>query len=477
MPGRGRRTGMHARWLPGRCVAHMMGLWRVLSAGVVLVALAALVACSSVPKTASGVPASENQPSPAQFPRPVTPFDEPAEDAFHAQPEPSELAATPAGTVMRYRAIDPQAYYFFGVSAQAWQVAYASRDTFDKPQLNVATVLVPPDPEPVLLSYQVAYDALTRRCAPSYEILSGSMVEHIFVNKALRRGWIVVLPDYEGHEAQFLAGINSGHGVLDGIRATTAFLPDDLVGPDTPVGLWGYSGGAFASLWAAELAGRYAPEIRLAGVAAGGPPANLTGSARNIDGGLFAGLYFAAVIGLSRAYDTIDVDTLLNDEGRRMFDDLDASCIGQELAWVKDPLLSGYTFSHMHEYTTVDDLLAVPAVTEVTRVNRLGQNGFAAPLLYYHAFFDQLTPRAQARTLARRYCAQGVPVRFDYAFGEHVTAALTHASTAVAYLAKRFDGRAPGNDCDKLMADAPKPPPTQRLPSDPLRSSEGAPAR
>ena len=143
MPGRGRRTRMHARWLPGRCVARMMGLSRVVSIGVVL---AALVACSSVPKTAFDVPASQTQPSPAQFPRPVTPFDEPAEDVFHAQPEASELAATPAGTVMRYRAIDPQAYYFFGVSAQAWQVAYASRDTFDKPQLNVATVLVPPDP-------------------------------------------------------------------------------------------------------------------------------------------------------------------------------------------------------------------------------------------------------------------------------------------------------------------------------------------
>jgi len=403
------------------------------------------------------VPAASELPAPALFPMPQAPFTPPADDRFHAQPLAAELAATPPGTVMRYRPIAPEAYYWFAVNAQAWQIVYRSNDTNNRPQAVVATILVPDNPKPRMLSYQVAYDALTRRCAPSYEILSGSMVEHILVNKALRRGWIVVLPDYEGPEAQFLAGINSGHGVLDGIRAATTFLPDRLADADTPVALWGYSGGAFASLWAAELADAYAPEIPLVGVAAGGPPADLVGSAQNIDGGLFAGLYFAAVIGLSRAYDTIDVDTLLNDDGQRMFDDLNASCVGQELAWVKDPLLSGYAFNHMRDYTTVDDLLAVPAVAQVTRANRLGRRGFAAPLLYYHAVFDQLTPRADAKALARRYCARGVPVRFDHAIGEHITAALTHASTAVNYLAERFEGRAPLDECDALMADTPTP--------------------
>jgi pimeloyl-ACP methyl ester carboxylesterase len=271
------------------------------------------------------------------------------------------------------------------------------------------------------------------------------------MNKALRRGWIVVLPDYEGPEAQFLAGRNSGQGVLDGVRAAREFLPDAWVNATTPVALWGYSGGAFASLWAAEIAADYAPDIPIVGVAAGGPPADLASSGEHNDGGLFAGLYFAAVIGLSRAYDVIDTDALLNEDGREMFADLSESCVGQELAWVKDPLLSGYTFDDMSDYTTVDNLLEVPAVQHVIAENRLGQRGIDAPLFYYQAFFDQLTPREDARKLARRYCETGTPVDFRYAFGEHLSTALTQASSAVSYLDARFDGKPPTDDCAELL--------------------------
>ncbi|MES1951699.1 lipase [Salinisphaera sp. S4-8] len=410
-------------------------------------------ACAWQPPTSDlAVPSRPAADSAARFASPRAPFAAPDDDPFHAQATPAELAATAPGTVLRYRRIAAQAYYFFDVNARAWQIAYRTADGDGTPQVNVATILVPDHPRPRLLSYQVAYDALTRRCAPSYEVLSGSMVEHMLMNKALQRGWIVVVPDYEGPETQFLAGRNSAHGVLDAIRATRAFLPDAWVNTDTPVALWGYSGGAFASLWAAEIAANYAPEIPLVGVAAGGPPADLAGSAEAVDGGLFAGMYFAAVVGLSRAYDAIDTDRLLNEAGRKMFADVGDSCIGQELAWVKDPVLSGYAFDDMQDYTTVDNLLAVPAVKKVIADNQLGQQGFAAPLFYYHAFFDQVTPRDDAKTLAGTYCAAGVPaVRFDYALGEHISAALTQASSAVDYLADRFDGQPPPNDCEALL--------------------------
>lgn len=386
-------------------------------------------------------------PAPARFPMPRPPFPEPADDVFHAPPDAAELAATPPGTVMRYRRIDPRSFYAFDVDAAAWQLLYRSNDTHGAPQANVATVLVPADPRPRLLSYQVAYDALTRRCAPSREILSGQMVEQLMVNKALARHWIVVLPDYEGPEAAFMAGRNAAHGVLDAVRAARDFLPDDLVATDTPVAFWGYSGGAFASLWAAELAADYAPEIALTAVAAGGPPANLQSSAEHVDNGLFAGLYFAAVIGLSRAYDDIDTDSLLNAKGREMFADLGQSCVGQEMAWVKDPLLSGYTFDEIDHYLTVDDLFAVPAVRAVARDNRIGQRGFDAPLFYYQALFDQITPRKDARALARHYCDAGVPVAFEYALGDHITTALSHASNAADFIADRFAGKPAPSDC------------------------------
>lgn len=156
------------------------------------------------------------------------------------------------------------------------------------------------------------------------------------------------------------------------------------------------------------------------------------------------------MIGLSRAHDAIDVDTLLNARGRAMFDDLGESCVGQELAWVKDPLLSGYSFDTFAAYTTADEPLEEPALARVAAANTLGQHRLEMPLLYYHARFDQVTPRADARALARRYCALGAPVRFDLAFGEHISAAFTHAGAAVAWLDDRFAGRTPPGDCASL---------------------------
>lgn len=415
---------------------------------------AGVVGCAGqAPLPDVAVPAPIATPPAARFPMPRAPFAEPADDPFHAQPSATELGLVPPGRVMRYRPVQAQSYYLFDVDARAWQLLYRSSDTHGQPQANVATVLVPPDPEPKLLSYQVAYDALTRRCAPSRTILSGALLEQMLVSKALRRGWVVVLPDYEGPQAQFAAGINAGRGVLDGIRAAQRFLPDNLIGRHTPTVLWGYSGGAHASLFAAELAADYAPDINIAGIAAGGPPTNLADTAVHLDGGMFAGIYFAAMIGLSRAYDEIDTDALLNDAGREMFADLDASCVGQELAWVRDPLLSGYSFDDITDYTTVDELLAVPAIQRIIAENSLGQQGFDAPLFYYQAFFDQLTPRARARDLARRYCDHGVPVRFDYALGEHFTAAFTQASSAVDYLARRFDNQPAADECAELQTE------------------------
>ena len=157
------------------------------AAGLLLsLALVLVAGCAGRPlAVGAAMPPEAVAAGAAAYPAPAAPFAEPDDDPFHARGLPAELAATPPGTILRYRPIAPQAYYFFDVDARAWQVAYRSTNSHGRPQINVATVLIPADPEPRLLSYQVAYDALTRRCAPSREILSGSMVEHGLMNKAL----------------------------------------------------------------------------------------------------------------------------------------------------------------------------------------------------------------------------------------------------------------------------------------------------
>ncbi len=152
-----------------------------------------------------------------------------------------------------------------------------------------------------LIAYQPAEDSLTRRCASSYTISSGTFGDGGSVNQFLARGWPVVVSDYEGPDAEWTAGVQAGHAVLDAIRAARHFHRLGL--PRRPrVGMVGYSGGGQATNWAAELEHRYAPRLGIDGAVAGGTPVDMALTARSVDGHLFAGAYFGSAVGLSRAY-------------------------------------------------------------------------------------------------------------------------------------------------------------------------------
>ncbi len=137
------------------------------------------------------------------------------------------------------------------------------------------------------------------------------MIAHL-----LSRGWAVVTADYEGPESEFLAGPQAGFAVLDGIRAAQHFEPARL-NTQSPTGLWGYSGGAFATAWAAELQQSHAPELGLNGIALGGLPADLEATMRNVDGGYGFGLTFGGVTGIDRAYPEKQMSELFTAEAER----------------------------------------------------------------------------------------------------------------------------------------------------------------
>lgn len=74
------------------------------------------------------------------------------------------------------------------------------------------------------------------------------------------------VPDYEGPLASFTAGVLSGHSTIDSIRA--AFNAKHILGleQDARYAMWGYSGGALASEWAAELQVQVSAFVALTGV-------------------------------------------------------------------------------------------------------------------------------------------------------------------------------------------------------------------
>lgn len=82
----------------------------------------------------------------------------------------------------------------------------------------------------------------------------------------------------------------SGHATLDAVRATLSLKDDILLPNNTQYAMWGYSGGALASEWAAELQVQYAPEMNFAGAALGGLTPNISTVLTTINKNYAAGL-------------------------------------------------------------------------------------------------------------------------------------------------------------------------------------------
>ncbi|TAK94315.1 MAG: hypothetical protein EPO09_09940 [Aquabacterium sp.] len=381
------------------------------------------------------------QSSPAIYPPPANPAPLPQADAFYSPPPASDLSAVAPGTLLRIREITAKAYYLFPVKGQAWQVMYRSTNRSGEAIAMMGTVLVPEN-APItgrkLMAYNVAYDALTLRCAPSYSFVKGAALEQALIQGALKNGLVVMAPDYEGLKSYWTDGLISGQGVLDGIRAAENFQQAGLNGASTPVVITGYSGGSLASTWANELYKSYAPELNIKGVAAGGVPVDLGNVARKVDGTLFAGVYFGAVAALANSYPEVDPASLVNAKGAEMLVKAQDMCLGQFLTGAPDPL-TAFAFQKMKNLTVVPDLLAVPRVKDVIAKNRLGQRLPGAPLYIYQGTIDELMPIADVDALVKSYCSKGVKVTYRRSINDHLLLAVTGWGKALDFLMDRLD--------------------------------------
>lgn len=263
-----------------------------------------------------------------------------------------------------------------------------------------------------------------------------AQTEVLLIAGLLEHNWAVVVPDYEGPNPAYTGGIQAAHAVLDGIGAAERYAPAGLAGAATPVALWGYSGGAQATTWSAELARSYAPTLDVNGAAAGGIPVNVGDIANHINGGPFSGIYLDGVVGLSRAYPQLAAllqqDT--NAAGKAAIAQVGGEC--------NATITTQYAFTDIDQYFTVPHPLTLPVARAVIAADALGQHVPATPLYLYQAVNDELVVPADVDALVTRYCSEGVSV--DYQgdlFSEHVLLVGTGAPAALAWLQGRL---APG---------------------------------
>ncbi|MGH3160122.1 MAG: lipase family protein [Streptosporangiaceae bacterium] len=342
----------------------------------------------------------------------------------------------------------------FSVPYKAWQLRYVSENTTGQLQTDVATVVKPvkASPTPRLLSYQPAIDSDSPNCQPSYVLTQspvklgfealGGLESFAAVATGTSLGYTVVIPDFEGPHNEWAAGIEAGYGTLDGIRAAENFAPLDLDGAVTPVGLMGYSGGSQASEFAAEEAPTYAPGLNIVGAAIGGLPVNIGHIAAKADGGLFSGVYFAAAVGISRAYPQIHIQSLLNPAGKQMAKAISSMCIVQ--------FVPTYLFQRIESYTKGGlNPLDNPTIQQVIADDTMGSVAVPQiPMQIYMATFDELVVTPDVTTLVNRYCAAGEKIQYiQFPLADHITAEAEGLPGAIAYMEARFAGDPPPSTC------------------------------
>jgi pimeloyl-ACP methyl ester carboxylesterase len=164
--------------------------------------------------------------------------------------------------------------------------------------------------------------APTRNDSENDQITNGELLD-----RWLARGYAVVRTDYEGLGTPgphpYLDGVSEGRAMLDAVTAAREFdarLSDRVV-------VAGHSQGGHATLWAAAIAPRYAPNLDLRGAVAFAPVSHL---ADNLSTGAGLGTPLIALMlrGMGIAYPDLNVSSLLTQRAAALYPQTLIRCAG-----------------------------------------------------------------------------------------------------------------------------------------------------
>jgi len=368
----------------------------------------------------------------------------PSQDPWYTAP--ANYENTAPGTILRVRAVPALARVAANTSA-AYQLLYRSTNSRYKPTFGVTTFFVPfanaSSSKSPLLSYQIPYDSADVDSSPSYTMYSGVNPD---ITTALGKGWFVNVPDYEGPLASFVAGVQSGHSTLDSIRAV---LSAGLGLPDcAKYAMWGYSGGALASEWAAELAVQYAPEMEFAGAALGGLTPNVTNVLLTVDGTFEAGLIPAGILGLASQWPELAayLKQNLNQNGT-----YNATTFNMAKNYTLYEAIANFNGQNVTDYFTngVSTLFGSVPQRVLDSDGYMGYHGTPQmPILAYKAIQDEVSPIHDTDVLVARYCGVGATINYQRnTAGSHTSESTYGNSRAVAFLTSVLTGNYNATGC------------------------------
>jgi fermentation-respiration switch protein FrsA (DUF1100 family) len=223
-------------------------------------------------------------------------------------------------------------------AGRTWTLLYRSTSVRGK-AIGVSGFLLLPKGKPPkrgwpVVSWAHGTTGIADSCAPSRDP-DGPYTAYLArqFGAWLKAGYAIANTDYEGLGTPgvhpYLVGRSEGRGVVDIVRASRQI--DGRLARRFAIA--GHSQGGQAALFAAALATKWAPELRMRGVAAYAPASHLDLLSRTLSSftspsGL-SGLAALAVRGISSVYPQIKPSEIASDRALALFPQVDKVCLGE----------------------------------------------------------------------------------------------------------------------------------------------------
>ena len=358
---------------------------------------------------------------------------------------PGEIPGKP-GSIIRIWPLEGGGPGMGGSSGEAFRILYRSTDPSGRPIPVSGAIYIPGGAAPAggrnIIAWAHPTSGVVPPCAPSLMPDVGGMMWNL--PNMIAQGYIVVATDYPGLGTDgihpYLIGESEARSVLDSVRAARE-MPN--TGASNPFAVWGHSQGGHAALYTGEVAARYAPDLKLVGVAAAAPATYLV-ELFDADESTSQDLVAMSVLSWTRL-ENIPVANVVEPPAMPAFEATARDCIESVSEFEKierdeSPLKSG-------EFLKVDPAKAEPWKGIMAR-NSPGQAPAGAPVFIAQGTADTTVRPEITKRFGEALCAQGVRVSFVPLPGvTHTFAARDSANAALNWMTERFRGDPAPSSC------------------------------
>lgn len=260
----------------------------------------------------------------------------PAGDAFYAPPSP--LPGKAHGDLIWFRPETATDNMRLANAARNALVLYRSTGITGAAVAQSGSVAIPSGRAPKggwpVITWAHGTTGLADQCAPTRMPRRADAYSNDLRSQFaayLKAGYAVVAADYEGLGTPgvhpYLVGLSEGRSVLDIVRAARKLEP--RIGKS--VAIMGHSQGGHAALWAASLAPKYAPELKVRATVAYAPASHIEEQSNLLDilqnptplSALIASIFRGADV----AYPSLAMPSLLTDKAAALYPSVDAKCL------------------------------------------------------------------------------------------------------------------------------------------------------